>query len=458
MGLMMLMLAVLCLCGSAMAECEYGHTPVTVTVTPATCEHDGLTRTTCAVCGTHLYDTTVYKVAHNWSAWSRVTEPTCEKEGRDERHCTMCGRTEERAVAKVSHTKADQVITPPDCVNKGLKNIVCSVCGTMIQSNVSMPAKGHSWSGWTVTKSATCTENGEKQRGCESCGKTETAQVKATGHSMGAWVTKTPAGCVTKGEQEQTCANCGYSKTRELKALGHQWGKWTAVIKETCTTAGEYKRVCARCAGEESKTVAALNHKNTVWKTVKAATTMSGGMEEQYCRDCGIYLKSRATSPALMKNNTMCALGICLRDAGVEGDLWYMFTPFDASKDGVYTYPLVASNLFTVGTVTLNIRDGKAAVNYHVDDPELKMVTEFFTILPSIDAIRVYEPEELKAAYGMNAGQWIDLKAFFGEDEALVLYMNCRVTYTYNAKYMTTLRYESESIQRRVDEMKALMD
>lgn len=41
----------------------------------------------------------------------------------------------------------------------------------------------HEYGEWTVTKEATCTEDGEQERTCSSCGETETQTIKATGHS-----------------------------------------------------------------------------------------------------------------------------------------------------------------------------------------------------------------------------------------------------------------------------------
>ena len=46
----------------------------------------------------------------------------------------------------------------------------------------------HNWSGWTVTKEATCTEDGSKTRTCEKCQATETVVIEALGHDFAeAW-------------------------------------------------------------------------------------------------------------------------------------------------------------------------------------------------------------------------------------------------------------------------------
>ena len=43
----------------------------------------------------------------------------------------------------------------------------------------------HKYGGWTTTKSATCTRNGEKARTCSKCGKRETASIPMKSHSYG---------------------------------------------------------------------------------------------------------------------------------------------------------------------------------------------------------------------------------------------------------------------------------
>ena len=42
----------------------------------------------------------------------------------------------------------------------------------------------HDWGEWVVTTPATCTENGEKNRTCNACGKEETSNIPALGHDL----------------------------------------------------------------------------------------------------------------------------------------------------------------------------------------------------------------------------------------------------------------------------------
>ena len=134
-----------------------------------------------------------------------------------------------------------------------------------------------------------------------------------------------------------------------------------------------------------------------------------------------------------------------------------MFTPFDASKDGVQTYELVASNMYIVGNLTLTIRDGYLTVDYKLaDTSKFDITLEFFTVLNRINDLTQYEPETLQALR-MNKNQPINLAETFGDDTNLVLYFCSRCNYTYSSRY-TSLNYNSAVHQRLVNSMLALMD
>ena len=40
----------------------------------------------------------------------------------------------------------------------------------------------HSYGNWTTTKTATCTEDGQKERTCSECGHVDSQEIKAPGH------------------------------------------------------------------------------------------------------------------------------------------------------------------------------------------------------------------------------------------------------------------------------------
>ena len=59
------------------------------------------------------------------------------------------------------------------CIAGGVDELVCVECNTVIDEKET-EAKGHNFSSWTVTKEATHTSEGEKNRTCKACGEKET--------------------------------------------------------------------------------------------------------------------------------------------------------------------------------------------------------------------------------------------------------------------------------------------
>ena len=57
----------------------------------------------------------------------------------------------------------------------------CINCGYVVKEGEVIKATGHAWGEWTVTKEATETEDGEKERVCANCEEVETETIPATG-------------------------------------------------------------------------------------------------------------------------------------------------------------------------------------------------------------------------------------------------------------------------------------
>ena len=107
------------------------------------------------------------------------------------------------------HAQTETEITAaPTCTEAGEQEIICTSCGEVIATQT-IPATGHSFSEWVTTTEPTCTEVGEQTRTCSTCGATETQKVPAKGHTPGEWViTKEPTR-TEEGERTQSCTVCG---------------------------------------------------------------------------------------------------------------------------------------------------------------------------------------------------------------------------------------------------------
>ena len=61
----------------------------------------------------------------------------------------------------------------------------CLDCGKLVKKGETIPALGHDFGPWTVTKEATCTEDGTRERSCSRCGEKETEVIPANCPSQG---------------------------------------------------------------------------------------------------------------------------------------------------------------------------------------------------------------------------------------------------------------------------------
>ena len=75
----------------------------------------------------------------------------------------------------------------------------------------------HNWSGWTVTKAATCGDEGTQSRECTLCGTRQTRVIPATGnHEWGEWeITKQPTE-TEPGVRVSYCKRCGLRRGERI--------------------------------------------------------------------------------------------------------------------------------------------------------------------------------------------------------------------------------------------------
>lgn len=169
--------------------------------------------------------------SHDFGDWVTTKEPTCTKSGQRERSCTKkdCGELQIEDIAALGHSYVEGF---------------CERCG-IDENHV------HTFGEWETLKKATCTDKGSKKRTCHSCGEIEIQRTEATGHSydsgmctecgakekhiheFGEWVTKTEPTCTENGENERTCSTCGETEIEATDAKDHE------MIDGICTTCGE---------------------------------------------------------------------------------------------------------------------------------------------------------------------------------------------------------------------------
>lgn len=110
------------------------------------------------------------------------------------------------------------------------------------------PTHTHAFGEWEVTKNASCTSEGTKERYC-SCGEKQTATIAATNHEFGEWnVLKEPT-FTEDGEEIRVCS-CGKTETRTIpkqtKPIETSLTKpqYVAELREIFLKTSEQKTLC----------------------------------------------------------------------------------------------------------------------------------------------------------------------------------------------------------------------
>ena len=186
----------------------------------------------------------------------------------------------------------------PTCDENGnIEYYVCSHCNKMFydtnclfeitEFDTIIPALGHNFGEWNITKEPTCTEKGEKTRYCSRCDKALVESIDLIDHTYNEWKTVKKASCTEEGKQERKCSMCGKIETKSISALGHGFGEWIIAKEPTCTEKGEKTRYCSRCDKVLVKSIDLIAHNYSEWKTVKEASCTEEGKQERKCSMCG---------------------------------------------------------------------------------------------------------------------------------------------------------------------------
>lgn len=109
-------------------------------------------------------------------------DPTCDEDGYRRFTCE-CGDEYTTVLKATGHNYIEKTIAA-DCEHDGYTRYTCANCGDSYDETANdQRALGHSWSGWSVTKEATASADGEKQSTCTRCGKTRSEAIPKTGGS-----------------------------------------------------------------------------------------------------------------------------------------------------------------------------------------------------------------------------------------------------------------------------------
>ena len=139
-------------------------------------------------------------------------------------------------------------------------------------------------------------------------------------------------------------------------------------------------------------------------------------------------------------NNTITSFGPCTRDL-IGGSVWNRVTPLNLAEEGVFTYPLIASNLYTVGTATVVNEQGTQVVNYKLNSYKINVHAQTLVFYPDLEALRTGEN-----AVVAEFDQPIELKEYFGEDQLVLMAITLRADYDALAPGIQDFREDKELI------------
>ncbi len=166
------------------------------------------------------------------------------------------------------------------------KRAVLGDSGTSTPAAPAQPAHTHNYTS-TVTKEATCSEEGVMTYTCEGCGNSYTQPIPKTEHK---WVETviTPATCSTEGEVKKVCSVCGAEVIEKIPVDSNVHDYEEVIVKEaTCTIDGVAKKVCRGCGDEtEEYAIPAIGHKYEEAVT-KEPTCTEVGIKTFTCANCG---------------------------------------------------------------------------------------------------------------------------------------------------------------------------
>lgn len=275
----------------------------------ATCTGDGVNyyEIDCGVCGKITVGGKTFKTGHKWVKSDDETlnkAPTCTEDGYDTYVCSGCKASAKMTVAKLGHTKdenVDTIVVEATCTAGGYKQDHCSVCQADYKYD-EVEALGHDDVLDRVVSEGDCTVDRVVEYKCTRCQRIDTVTTTAPGHDYGTWTTVTPAGC-GDGVERRDCKNCDHYEERPIPGTGtHEHVK----VSETAATCGQdgvrvWKcSLCQEIYNETLKATGAHTYGDDSQIKTVAATKDAEGYTYKECTTCGHH-KKLSTIPAIFE-------------------------------------------------------------------------------------------------------------------------------------------------------------
>ncbi len=274
-----------------------------VTVKEPICTGDtpemGVQTTTCTLCGE---DMTREFGPHSLGEWEITVPATCEQEGHRVQKCTSCLNVINEDTVP-SHTYIENTRIEPTCVKDGVSYYVCSGCGRNETVRHYADGESHRMGEWVVTKEATCTDSGEKQRVCLNLGndratqctyvETETIEIDENAHQfLDEWerVEGADPTCEQEGLEVNVCFVCEETVTRAIPKHTDTYVEYDRK-EATCSHEGISYVSCTGCGNEAEIAIPCNDAHSYLWEVTQEPTCRIRGFKKGTC----VYNKEHTT-------------------------------------------------------------------------------------------------------------------------------------------------------------------
>ena len=142
------------------------------------------------------------------------------------------------------------------CAEEGYTgNIYCKACDTKLESGQVIPATGeHTWDDGKVTKSPSCTQNGEKEYACTACDAKRQELFGKFAHNYETILTKATG--FSDGSRVEQCVSCGDIKSE--KTILHVGA--VALKRTSYTYDGKMKKPSVTVKDADGKVINSRNY------------------------------------------------------------------------------------------------------------------------------------------------------------------------------------------------------
>ena len=277
---------------------------ITVDAVAPTCTKQGKTEgKKCSVCDRIIVEQeSVPALGHDYAVYKITKNPTCTAQGEETSTCTRCTSTKTQSVPRIDHTEVTVKAVAPTCTKQGkTEGKKCSVCDRVIVEQESVPALGHDYSVYKITKNPTCTAQGEETSTCTRCTSTKTQSVPRIDHTEVTVKAVAPT-CTKQGKTAgKKCSVCDRIIVEQevVAALGHDLGEYEITKEPTCTAKGEKTAKCTRCTYTKTADIAKTSHTEVTLKSVAATCIKSGKTAGTKCSVCDKVITAQESIPAL---------------------------------------------------------------------------------------------------------------------------------------------------------------